>query len=383
MKKTVYEMLTIKNNITLSKEALEYLASVVSVTDLPSIVDELRKEQTPVSIARIKDALLKILDNQNKELRKDLFEIRNTSFKKKSGLAKLQFLKKKMLGQIKPIISLKDGLKATIFGEYHVDNMDREVLEDDQGMVALDFSQCQHNCFLHESMFLGLRGTLKDQVFYASDILLPRCNPGSQKTLPSEDQSCNFLVFGNFEWSTQNISRLKGIISKYDKIVFIVFVGNLKVEDSVTSVLETYKDIFFIFSPSKYDQEETFLPRKMALISKKTNLISATNPFEVQAGTLKVGIVMDDVFGAKTHGRYLGGSHLESFVHAYLSQYSFNPFGSTDLSFEEPFDIVIVLQKSLSCILKRGNVCFASISCSRYDISYLSYCSGELSLIKL
>lgn len=380
MKKAVYEMLTIRNNITLSKEALEYVASTVSIADLPSIVDELRKEQRPISVEKIKAILLKVLDAQHKKLKKDAFEVQNFGIKKKDPLAKFRFLRGKMSWPIQPICSLKQGQEASVFGEYHLDNLNRELLEDDQGHVQLDFSRFRGSAFLHENTFLGLSGFLDGKSLFVTDICLPSILPEKPSLQDSGNRS--FLIFGDFEWRTENINMLKTIIKTHKKLDFIAFVGNFRISEEVGTFLETYNDVLFIFSPSKDDRDPTFLPRKIPTTCNKANFMSVTNPFKAQMGSLTLGVVMDEVFEAKTNGRYIGSSHLESFVKTYLSQYSLNPFGQTNLSFEEPFDIIAVLQKSFSCIIRTDNMYFVSLGCRGSNRVYLSYLSGKLSLIK-
>lgn len=383
MKKAIYHALTVQNNIILNNEALEYLTSVVSVDDLPTVATELKKHRVSVfDLEKIKEVLLKSFEAKSARASAEAVEIRDVGFRRRDGMARFKFLREAISEKPMPIYMLKPGQEAVIFGAYHLDRLNNDVLEDDQGMVKLSFSACADEAFLHEDIFVGLKGALgEENTFVVTHVLHPQVRLEASAKRGHKPQY-NFLVFNNFAWDAESVVKLRSVLASHPDMDLLVFTGNSGRNDRITEVLEAYKDITFVFTPSKRDFDLTFLPKKVDPGYANHNYRSVSNPFEMDVGDTRVGIVMDDVFGAKRNGRYIGVPSLESFVRTFLSQYSFNPFTKDNLSFTTHFDVLIVVQDAFSCITKQQGVCFVSLGCDDAP-SFLKYNLGELSIAKL
>lgn len=384
MKKLLYKTLTIQNGIIINSDALDYLSKYVSADDMAVIVAEVKRHATSVvDIEAAKDILLRTLDAQSETLSKGLCEVKNIAYKKRDGVSRLKFLRKHVPKVTQPIYSLDEGNDAVVFGVYRRNHLGEEVIEDDQGVVKTDFSLCESEVFLCEHVFLGLRGVLRQNVFYASEVFHPNIFQNAHSGTHRKKLKHSFLVFRDFEWNTHMVEKLRSIIDGMANLAFVIFVGQPRANRHVSDVLKAHKDVTFVFLPSDCDRSMALLPKKLDYVYTEYNYRSATNPVEIHTEERKVGVLVDEMFEVKTRGRYIGTSYLESLVRTFLSQYSFNPFSGGNMCTSGHMDLMVVVQNTSSCVLEVHGTTFVSLGKNSGSPAYLRYNCGVASLVKI
>lgn len=384
MKKLLYKTLTIQNGIIINSDALDYLSKCVSADDVAAIAAEIKRQATSVvDLEAAKDVLLRILDAQSRTLPERLCEVKNVAYRKRDGVSRLKFLRKHVQKAPQPIYSLCEGKEAVVFGVYRRNHLGEEVVEDDQGVVRTDFSLCESEVFLCECVFLGLRGVLRQSVFYVSEVLLPNILQNAHSGTRERKPKHSFLVFRDFEWNTHMVEKLHAIIGDTANVAFVVFIGQPRASSHVSDALKAHKDVTFVFVPAVCDRSMALLPKKLDYVYTEYNYRSATNPVEIHTEETKVGVLVDEVFEAKAHGRYIGTSHLESLVRMFLSQYAFNPFSGGNMGTSGHMDLMVVVQSTFSCILDVHGTTFVSLGKSSSSSVYLKYSCGAASLVEI
>lgn len=385
MKIRIYELLTQENNIMLSSEALSYLESNVKDDEmLRKMVSEYKRLNGPrMGDVNIFKDIFKRIKNGYED--KGEYNITSQEYMVTNYPLRYKFLRNKIEEIITPIYLLSDGTQSLIFGCYYRNRDGVEVLEDDSGVVHVDMSKCTDDGFVCENIFIALKGMMSGGSFIVSKFCFPRIQKSIAKKANPNKRNLRFLFFSDFRINEINGDILEKILRKMSVDV-VVLMGKLCSERSSFISLFHLLDRFerkrhlvasktpdILLCPDADDMYPSFLPKQICFSEKYSTVKAVTNPFTLEVANHRIGVIRDDMFRYKDVGTFFGANHVDSFARSILSQYSFNPFGLSNLAVDTIPDVFVVGQDFYPFITSVEDVLFVSCPSFREEMAFVLY----------
>lgn len=391
MEKYIYREFTHKNGIILNIQSLKFLSSNLKTRQeidnyLKKFLDKAKTKKP--QICELK-RLLEI-DNAKKQITH--FQINKTSF-----IDRLKFLKDKLSVKITSIYLLKNEF-CYIFGRYSRNKSDLEVLEDESGSVLVNCDDYNGNAFVCDGMFICFGGMMDGNIFCVSEIIYPsfgNCSDQNQnvprKTFPVQDK--DVLIFNEFDWDLDKIKKEFSDKTDTSFVFFKTFTipqlatfvdflkfkkGNLELKNGHTEFSKEVQSIRYIEGNNNRVfivpyVESSLLP--IHTFGFESRML-ATNPCLINIPMLWA-FIKNDIFYPKVKGRFFGNNHYYCYFKAYLSQYSANPYNSSDFSLNKLPEFFVCATKHLSFSLDIDNIKVSVLNDYSENREYLFYSGTE------
>ncbi|TBU18616.1 hypothetical protein CWI38_0236p0030 [Hamiltosporidium tvaerminnensis] len=423
MKLKIYKTFTQENNIIMSQDVLLHLEKHISDTNTLNLVLEKYLELYSTSKADIKkiENIFDLLKSKSeKSLERNYFLIKNNEFVKMNLKNKFNFLKQKIQAEIQPIYSLKENEETIIFGIYYISSTNKQILEDIDNTVELDFKYLNDSICLIENTFISVKGILINEIFQVNQVVLPQILKSKTGDLSLQKNEKKIIFISDFLINKNYLKRLENIILLNSKVNIIVLMGQFKVKNIYEEIKEftnKFININFIIVPDKNDIFPSFLPKVLPYNLKYKNIYFTTNPTTIFLNDRTIYIIKEDIFrnnknkstfldtnfkseskscdtnfkdktdslntdfedefmsletnnkeninlnheqNIQNKSSFQGTNFNTNFITTYFSQYSFVPSYKEYMSFDNLPDLFIVGQKSFSHCQEIRNVLFAS-----------------------
>ncbi|ADM11480.1 putative DNA polymerase alpha/epsilon subunit B [Encephalitozoon intestinalis ATCC 50506] len=379
MRESIYKEFTCKKGIMLSSETLEYLEhNIKNDSMLENISIEYKRRSGPklADLGLIREII------ESLDTRKDVYNVLSQNFKEKNDLLKYRHLLQKIERVVTPIYLLDED-HATIFGCYYKDRNGREVLEDDGDIIPIDTSECHEDVFLCDNIFVAMEGRKTGDRFVMSRVHLPSIEKTSKKA-KEERRDLKVLFFSDFHMNEANGTTLRKILNKIPTGVVVLmgklcsgkssgisytsFMNGLRPNNALGSIPD------IILCPDADDVYPSFLPKEIEVPEEYSKIIkAASNPFKLETDNFSIGVIRDDLFRYKEKGTFIGKNYVDSFARVVLSQYSFNPFGISNLDIDTIPDVFVVGQDLYPFVVPVEGTLFISCPSFRDEMSFVSY----------
>lgn len=324
MKKQIYSLFTSENGVRMSADVMEYISEQIGTVDeLRTFLASFRARFNTSTIDR--GQVDRIIGDR--EAAKDFFLVHPAVYRPARLSHRYETIKRMMGAAPASISMLEDGRRSVIFGVFYRDRSGGCVIEDDHGVVELELTGCRSNMFLFENMFLAAEGHRRNGVFAVDEFVRPPIRVYSRQNSFLEQRGAKICLFGCF---TDQHALVDRAIDQYRPDICVVTAcasGRGVYESGITRV---------VTCPCRCTRN--FLPDRDARLT-------TTNPFTLELHGQKIVLMDHDVFRYKEGGVFCGREPLESFLRSFLSQYSYNPFLSMDLSIDELPNIFVLLQE--------------------------------------
>lgn len=380
MRERIYKEFTCERGIMLSSDALVYLEdNIKSEAMVKAISSEYRRRngQRLADINSIQEVV------ESFDGKKDTYNILNQEFREKNELLKYKHLLEKIDRMVTPIYLLGEEC-ATIFGCYYKDRNGREVLEDDGDAIPLDMSKCNEDMFLCNNIFIAIEGKKTNGKFVGLKVYLPSVEKKAGSISKLSKKDLKILFFSDFQMNEVNGRTLRKILHKVPADI-VVLMGKLYPGRSSTipyaSLMNGLRpsnaqmeipDI--ILCPDADDAYPSFLPKEIEIPKEYSKFIkAASNPFVLETHGYSIGVIREDIFKCKEQGTFIGKNYVDSFARMILSQYSFNPFGISNLDIDKVPDVFIVGQDFYPFITSVENTMFVSCPSFKDEMAFVSY----------
>lgn len=381
MRERIYRNFSRENNIVLSSEVLEYLEKNVAGEDLlKSVSMEYRRRKGP-KIADLR--LLQDIVESFGARSQDIYNIIGQEFKRMDYPSKYKYLRERVGREITPIYMLGEE-PGTLFGCYYRDRRGREVIEDDGDVIPLDMSNCKGDVFLCDNIFIAIQGRRVGQEFVAMKTHLPRIEKMACRKSRAPRDALKILFFSDFRMNEVNGGILRKILARIPADV-VVIMGRLCSERSSGIAYSSFmaglrpsntqgQDPDIILCPDADDVYPSLLPKNISVPGNYSKGVkAATNPFILEAGGLSIGVIREDIFRYREKGTFIGENYVESFAKTVLSQYSFNPFGISNLDMDGIPDVFVAGQDLYPFVTSVDGVMFVSCPSFKSEMSFVSY----------
>lgn len=341
MKKEILKLFTVKNGISIQKEALKKLQEhIKDQQTLNTFFLEFKRKfnSSEVEVAMIDEIFCNSTEISNS------FLIKHFKFQEKNANEDFFNLKNKIFHQIFSLPFLQENLQSCIFGIIYKNRNGIYILEDENDTIELEF-QIQKPLFIFEGMFISLKG---------QKILIKN----------EENASIKFLVNDFILPDTKVSNHKNGFLSENKNKVCVVGGFNGEYED-INRVLDIEKpDILIISSRVEIDTKRVGKKERVLLVEDsmfpeiKQDI---SNPFILELQDKKIGFVSDEIFKNKKTGTFFNGDFLASFLRSFLSQGSLNPFFNSNFNLPEFPNYFIISQKTFPVVVEIEDVTFISL----------------------
>ncbi|KAF9762266.1 hypothetical protein NGRA_2134 [Nosema granulosis] len=339
MEKYIFQKFTIENKILLSPDSMDILKkNIKNKTDIDEIVYKYKEVEnsSTINIESLRNVIKKFYAHE--EIIN--FKIIPWVYKREQPSGRYNFIKSKIDEPVRQIHEL-DQNEADIFGIIYKNKKNIFVIEDESGVIELDFGNV--DCFIVDFVFLILRGRKEGEVFVVNEVKYPSWTQKDFK-------------------STNSISN--GTVSDFTKTILFFygnFSGDINFENS---------EVFLMCPENKFVREEA---KHRGINIVDIDEYSVGNPIFINVNNKNMVVYCNELFKSKEEGRFFGKQHIKSFIKTYISQYDINPFNKPHMYIETIPDAFIVFQKSYSCLETVQNVFFISVPQYRDDCIYLEY----------
>lgn len=340
MEKHIYSLFTSENGIRMSADVLKYISERVGTAgELEVFLASFRTRFNTSTIDR--EQVDRIISD--KQTVKDFFLVHPAVYRPHRLSHRYECFKRLMGSTLTPISLLEDGSKSVIFGIFYKNRSGTCVLEDDHGITGLDLSGCRDDMFLFENMFLAAEGRREGGVFAVEGLIRPPVRVYSGRNNFLEQKSTKICLFGCF---TDQHALVDQVVDRHRPGICIL--------SACVPCKETYKSPLTHVITCPCRCRASFLP-------DRSDRLSATNPFTLELHGLRIAFMDHDIFRHKAGGVFCNKEPLESFLRSFLSQYSYNPFSSVDLSIDVLPNVFILSQEFYPFVLDIDGVQVVSL----------------------
>ena len=344
MKKLIYKVFTKENGIKMNMEVLDHISN--KLTDVNSINNFLIAYKSKYTGQTLQlsqvDELLK-----TKRSEKAFYQVVNFNFKRRNMSTVLEQFKKRESGEITRISLLETKISEKIFGVFYLNKMNEPVLEDEHDVIRLNFDTCKNNGFLHNNIFVGLKGYKHKNLFSVEEICLPEpiYKTHTNKFLDTKNiKICIINECDNFE------DKIDEIYKNHTPNLFLSsFRSEHNLPNFPTHVILCKKT------------NNNILPVKIDKESIKTNANISSNPCLIETHNKQILFIDFDMIKYRETGLFCNDEPFDEFWKTFLSQTSANPFIKMDLSLDSVPNYIVIANDTRAYVKKIYNTVIVSL----------------------
>ncbi len=210
--------------------------------------------------------------------------------------------------------------------------------------------------------------SIDQKTFLCKKIIYPEISSYNPENIFLEDKKIKILVFSCY---TKNSEKyVNEIVTKTGPSIIVMSVHEKDAyyrKDNIDVILYPCQCIsihhpsFQNFFETSISQSQTFNKNQSVDTEKNNSIHLTTNPFTIETCNKNISFIDYDIVKYRKNGIFINKNPLESFLRCFISQRSYNPFYSSDLSYDNIPNIIVVSQKFYPFIMEIDNVKITSI----------------------
>ncbi|EJW05115.1 hypothetical protein EDEG_00785 [Edhazardia aedis USNM 41457] len=379
MKKEIYEIFTIQNNIILNMDSIEKLEQIV--TDEATLKEICAKYLQAFGTERCtRENIEKILES-NLHLNERYFQIYNLSrnIKTNTYSDRYIFIKSKIKEEITPIYNLKENQYCWIFGIYYQKDDHTPVIEDAQNVIEIKLEENIENLTIVLNTFICCYGVLKDRSFLVKKFFYPDITKNSilNKNLKKRDPIC---LFFNGAISIKYLKQIVSSLPTAPNMIFITGPFGQKLYLYLEELSMNFRRIQFLIIPDAEDTifpgfPKTFTDINLPLFKKFENIYFTTNPCEIHLRNRKICLLKSPIINEISQQVDTSGDdYMTEISKIILSQYCIDFQNMPNTIFKELPDLFICFDECPSKAISISDTLFVTCCDHKKDgISFIYY----------